>query len=107
MGSTFEQETGATGGEPTYRVEHDWAGDDELSETIVSAVASVLGSEPTDLSPLYEVVDPDALNRLYAPTPTAHMRPGGGCLTFSYNGCLVTAYWDGAVEIEPPAVVGD
>ncbi|NHN57493.1 MULTISPECIES: HalOD1 output domain-containing protein [Halorussus] len=102
MGSTFENETGATDGAATHRVEHDWASDDELSETIVSAVASVLETDPTDLSPLYEVIDPDALNRLYAPTPNAHVRPGGGRLTFSYNGCLVTAYWDGAVEIEPP-----
>lgn len=102
MGSAFERETGATDDAATYCVEHDWESDDELSETVVGAVASVLDAEPTDLSPLYEVIDPDALNRLYAPTPNVHMRPGGGCLTFSYNGCLVTAYWDGAVEIEPP-----
>ncbi|UPV76840.1 hypothetical protein M0R89_20445 (plasmid) [Halorussus limi] len=31
-----------------------------------------------------------------------HLRPGGGCLTFSYNDCLVTAYWDGDIEIEAP-----
>lgn len=103
MGSKFEYETGATDDAATYRVEHDWASDGELSETVVDAVASVLDAEPTDLSPLYEVIDPDALNRLYAPTPNHQTRPGGGRLTFSYNGCLVTAYWDGAVEIEPPA----
>ncbi|WP_222915835.1 HalOD1 output domain-containing protein [Natrinema sp. SYSU A 869] len=35
---------------------------DRPSETIVTAVATLCGSDPTELAPLYEVVDPDALD---------------------------------------------
>ncbi|UPV76841.1 hypothetical protein M0R89_20450 (plasmid) [Halorussus limi] len=36
----------------TFHAERDWLSDDELSDTIVAAVASVTGTDPTELSPL-------------------------------------------------------
>ncbi|WP_135806995.1 HalOD1 output domain-containing protein [Halorussus marinus] len=56
--------------------------DDSVSQCVVEAVAEAEGVAPTELSPpLYEVVDPDALDRLFAPRPA----PSGGRVVFSYN----------------------
>ncbi|MFB6166293.1 MAG: HalOD1 output domain-containing protein [Haloarculaceae archaeon] len=54
------------------------------SEAVVTAVADAEGVDPTDLEPLFDVVDPDALDALFA---------GGDAsveLTFNYAGYAVT-----------------
>lgn len=49
-----------------YRVTYDPAVD-ETSLAVVSTVASVSGTDPVDLDPLYDAVDPAALDRLFRP----------------------------------------
>lgn len=52
------------------------------SLAVVSAVSSAAGVDPTDLDPpLYEVIDPDALDSLFQ-TET-------GSVTFEYHGAIV------------------
>lgn len=77
-----------------------------VSLDVVEAVADREGVEPADLPPLYEWIDPDALDDLFAPT---NHRPGlMGQLTFRYCGYLVTVFNDGelGVEIEDPSLHG-
>ena len=67
------------------------------SERVIDAVADATGSEPTDVGPLYHVIDPDALDRLFSPT-----RRGGrteGHVTFRFGGCDVMVSGNGAVEV--------
>lgn len=85
-----------------YRLYSDWGSDEPVSTVIVTAVAALTNTPATDIAPLYESINPDALNKLYEPTQEGALRKGGGCTTLTVNGCTVTVYWDGEIEIEPP-----
>lgn len=70
-----------------------------ISEKLFEAVADYEGVDPVDLTPpLYEVVDPDALDQIFATTPTTGRMEGR--VTFSYNGYEVTVCGDGDVSVE-------
>lgn len=59
-----------------------------LAEKVVTAVADAANTSPNELPPLYEVIEPDALNRLFAPTYTGNSRSEGR-ITFLYAGYRV------------------
>lgn len=65
----------------------------DTSLTIVERVAAERGVTPSELAPLQEAVDVDALDALVA---------GGfqGSCEFTYAGCTVTVDGDGAVRVE-------
>ncbi|AGB17527.1 hypothetical protein Halru_2957 [Halovivax ruber XH-70] len=64
---------------------------------VVEAVAEADGVDPAMLDPpLYEVLDPEALDRLFAPTPTD---PSRGTVRFDYRGHEVTVRADGTVDV--------
>lgn len=70
-----------------------------LSEAVVTAVADRDGVDPTELDrPLYEVVDVDALDRLF--------RDGQGAVSFEYAGYLVTVDHEGNAELGDCATAG-
>jgi hypothetical protein len=73
-------------------------GDRSVSESVVEAVAQAEGVAPTQLrSTLYEAVDPDALEQLFAPrTPVERL---DGTLTFHYHGYRVTVRSGGSVTV--------
>lgn len=49
-----------------YRTTHEAGGETSLSITVVEALAEAKGVSPVDIEqPLYDVVDPDALDRLF------------------------------------------
>ncbi|WP_090621929.1 HalOD1 output domain-containing protein [Natrinema salaciae] len=60
---------------------------ESVSVTVVNAVATHRELDPTELPPLYEWVDPDALDALFAPTRTGG--PRRGRLEFTYDGHAV------------------
>ena len=69
---------------------------DRLSETIVGIIADLEGVDSTELTPpLYSVIDPDALESLFASTDD----PAAGHVAFRYHGYDVRVASDGAVEI--------
>ena len=70
--------------------------DDRLSLLVLEAVAAAEGVSPAELpSPLYQIVDPDALDRLYATEPVATTH-----VTFDYMGYTVEVTADGCVSID-------
>jgi len=71
-----------------------------LSERIVTAVADAADTTPDELEPLYTVVDPDALEQLFAPTAAGNTRTDGQIM-FTYGGYHVTVTSDGIVDIAP------
>lgn len=74
---------------------------ERISELVIAAVADAKGVEPWDLdTPLYDVVDPDALNRIFRSTGRgAH---GTGRIIFTMDGCEVVVHGDGDVDVTPP-----
>ncbi|WP_227380787.1 HalOD1 output domain-containing protein [Haladaptatus halobius] len=70
-----------------------------LSTNVLTAVADAKGQSPVDLEPLYQVINPEALDALFAPradgTPRTH-----GSVSFQYAGYWVTVSTEGAVELE-------
>lgn len=70
-----------------------------VSDEVVEKVAEVEDVDPLELTPpLYDVIDPDALDKLFASMPTAGRMEGQ--VTFSYNGYEVTVCGDGHVFVQ-------
>lgn len=67
------------------------------SQRVVEAVAETTGQDPTEVGPLYHAIDPDALDRLFAPTPGNGRT--GGYVEFSFAGCDVVVRGNGEVEV--------
>ena len=83
------------GGDDTYPIRND----ESITIGLVTAVASALDCDPMEIDPLYETVDPDALESLFT-----SRRSGGervGTLTFPFNDCLVTLVDGDRVVVEP------
>jgi hypothetical protein len=70
--------------------------ENSLSATVIEAVAEEMDCEPGNLpEPLYESINPDALNMLFEGQDRAN-----GVLTFFYCGYDVTVTADGDVTLE-------
>lgn len=84
----------------TYRAHYE-PGAESVSIRLLEAVAAVTGAEPTELEPLDEYVDPDALNVIFQPIQD---RPGAhASLSFHYEGLLVVVHSDGEIELRERA----
>lgn len=65
---------------------------DSITEAIVDAVNDVENCDPLTLPPLWDVIDPEALDELFAPTRRG--RPRTGHVGFVYAGHEVTVAVD-------------
>lgn len=63
--------------------------DESISTAVMRAVSAVEGRDPLSLRPLTDVLDPDALDRLFAARHDGTARRGGS-LSFVYSKCRVT-----------------
>lgn len=70
------------------------------TETIIEAVAAVSGRDPFELPPLWNVIDPEALDALFEPTKAGLKRSGR--VEFTYCDFLITVD-DGDVTVSPVA----
>lgn len=68
-----------------------------VSVQVIKAVAEQTDTDPLDLPPLYEAVDPDVLNVVFEPFHGGG--PLGTTLAFTYVGHEVTIAYDGEVVI--------
>lgn len=72
---------------------------DAVSEAIVTEIADAKGVSPLDVSPpLYEAIDPDALEAVVASMQSQPTEPAGR-LEFAYSGYDVTVTEEGGVSI--------
>ena len=85
----------------TYHVTLDRSRNDTPSVSIVLAIATIEGVDPTDLTPLDHHVDTDALDALFG---SGDDRPTSleGTLSFEYEGYQVTM-GEGEIVIDPTA----
>lgn len=65
-----------------------------VSETILETVVERTGTEPTALPPLYDSVDPDSIDSLFASTAYAGRAGRAGYIEFPYAGHLVMVTFD-------------
>ena len=72
-----------------------------LSTEVTVKVAEQEGVGPCELDqPLYDVVNPDSLDALFAPTSNAAAR-SDGYIEFTYYGYDITVKSDGHVDVSP------
>ena len=64
-----------------------------VAEAVVYAVAEAAGAEPLSIEPIYDSVDPDALNAL------VEHGPDDLVVSFSHHGVPVEVFGDGTVRI--------
>lgn len=64
-----------------------------VSEAVVKAVADAENVEPIELQPLYDVIDPDALDSLFRP------HAARGRITFQYHGYTVEVDGNSTVSL--------
>ncbi|AFZ72686.1 HalOD1 output domain-containing protein [Natronobacterium gregoryi] len=86
----------AADSDPKYVAAFDPVDGDKPSEAIVDAVASVTGKDPLEMTPLYEAIDPDALDALF------DQRQAGDEtheLWFTYDGFDVGVHSDGEIRL--------
>ncbi|ELY30155.1 hypothetical protein C500_09384 [Natrialba magadii ATCC 43099] len=67
--------------------QHDYDVDHTASLAVINAVSAVADRDPTELPPLYETIDPDALDALLSEQTETGVRPE---VSFSYDGYAVT-----------------
>lgn len=85
----------------TYTVYHDFGGAATVTETVVHALADATGMDVTDADfTLYDYVDPDSLDRIFAPKHDGTPR-STGYVSFTAVGYQVTVYATGQVSIVP------
>ena len=85
----------------SYTVHHDFDGVATVTETVVHALSDVTGVDVTDTDfALYDYVDPDALNRLFAPKSDGTSRVNGH-VSFTVMGYQTTIYASGQITIVP------
>ncbi|WP_231188340.1 HalOD1 output domain-containing protein [Haladaptatus sp. DYF46] len=73
---------------------------ESVTATIINRILARENISSNDLVPLYEVIDPDALNTLFGPTRAGSHRPTTGAVTFQYQGYQVTVTSENDVELE-------
>lgn len=72
----------------------------KISEQVVAAVTEAANCSDHELIPLYEVIDPEALNRLFAPTYEGNGRKCGR-INFEYAGFEVDITSEDGVTLTP------
>ncbi|WP_416840279.1 HalOD1 output domain-containing protein [Haloferax sp. DFSO52] len=107
QGNTVGWNTGTT---TEVVARHDWDGRDTLAVTIVTAVAQLKNVDAIDLSPLSDVINPEALDRVFAhpvrapvvgePTDAGTTQPARATVRFRYAACDVTVWADGTVIVK-------
>jgi hypothetical protein len=78
----------------------DWNRDDVVPLTVVEAVAVVTEQDPTEMAPISEVIETDALDALFESTNRSPRMSGS--VEFEYADCLVRVSAAGKIGIVPP-----
>lgn len=91
----FDPESGV------YRTNYNWSSRGSLSTAVLDAVGEAAERDALDLPPLYEQIDPEGLENLFAPIPGSERCTGS--VTFPLGDYHVTIAADGEIVIYPPS----
>ena len=81
----------------TARIDHDQS--ERMVSAIVSGVAACTGRGVTDLPPLYDVVDPEALTQVLSSPLGSRRHPNDEQIVFTYSGCEVMVDGDDELTV--------
>ena len=87
------------GKDGAIRAEYDWTATTP-STAVIETVAVASDREPTGIEPLYEVIDPDALDALVRANGDEPVGVGT-TVTFEFGGQSVTVHGGGSVVVRP------
>ena len=68
---------------------------DSVSLSVIEALADELDTDPVELEPLYQVVDPEALDQLFQGTTPASAR-----IQFAYGDHAIEVRGDGTILVD-------
>lgn len=71
-----------------------------ISRRVIKAVADERGMDPLELEPLYRVLDPDCLNRIFEGDPSLAGRDALR-IEFTFGGCRVAVSGDESITASP------
>lgn len=83
----------------TYHAHHDWEDSQSLSTTVIEAVGVATDTDPVQMDPLYEALDPDALDALFRPRSDDGPRANGQ-VVFSLDGHDVAVHSHGNIIVD-------
>lgn len=75
----------------------------EPSTAVVETVAAAVGRDPTNIEPLYDVLDPSALNDLISSVESDRLSAEPTDVSFRYGNHIVTVRSDGEIIVAPLA----
>ena len=75
-----------------------WDRNTSVSNRVIQEVAKTLNEDPLELDPLFETIDPDALDSLFQNSKPAHPNDRA---TFMMEGCQVTVFGTGRIDVTP------
>jgi hypothetical protein len=90
---TYDSDTG------TYNSRSNWTDGETPSLSVAVTVAAATETPVEQLRPLAEVIDTDALDRIFAPSSGAASRYPSTSVSFRYEECHVTVYADGRTVV--------
>lgn len=82
----------------TYSVKHGWGCNVPFGELIVKTISKITNTNVLELQPLYETIDPEALDDLFSPVEGKAPR-NVGSLTFEYEGYQIVVHASGWIDI--------
>ncbi|PSP54647.1 hypothetical protein BRC82_08885 [Halobacteriales archaeon QS_1_67_19] len=80
---------------------------ESVSEELVRAVAALTDSDPTELEVLADVIDPDALDKLFQYHADRRPRNAESHVRFEYNDRRIHISTDGTITIDAGEVTSD
>ena len=72
---------------------------ERMVSAVVSGVAACTGRGVTDLPPLYNVVDPEALEQVFTSPPGSRRRSNDERIVFTYAGCEIVIDGDDELTV--------
>lgn len=82
--------------------EYEWGEDVELSIAVIEAVADAADCDPTELEPLGNYIDPDALDTLFGPHGSHDALQG--TVSFPLGEYFVEVHSSGKIVVETPEI---
>lgn len=103
--NTSNNGDGAPSGPTTNqtRIQRNWHGEGTPAGSVTDAIATVTGTPPLGLQPLYESIDPDALDRILEAGSASPSGRSTLTVSFRHAGCAVTITADGQLTVRHPA----
>lgn len=78
---------------------HDWREEGTAAGSVINAIVALTEAPPTRLQPLYETIDPDALEKILELGSDSPGRRSTLTVSFCHEGCDVTIKADGQLTV--------